>query len=66
MTTAQQNEPTQQALDAFNLARIRAAQKEAESVNETNNSAKNKLRACFRDHAGAGPAQRCCSRGVEA
>ena len=27
MTTAQQNEPTQQALDAFNLARIRAAQK---------------------------------------
>ncbi|MHC2293756.1 hypothetical protein [Bradyrhizobium barranii] len=54
MTTAQQNEPTQQALDAFNLARIRAAQKEAESVNETNNSAKNKLRGVFAITQGQG------------
>ncbi|WP_454629611.1 hypothetical protein [Bradyrhizobium cenepequi] len=49
MTSAQpkQNEPTQSALDAFNLARIRLAQKEAERVNEENNSAKNRLRGVF-------------------
>lgn len=50
MTTAaqvKQNEPTQTALDAFNLARIRSAQTEAEAVNETNNSAKNKLRGVY-------------------
>ena len=41
------NEPTQAALDAFNLSRIRAAQKAAEKVNEANNSAKNRLRGVF-------------------
>lgn len=49
MTAAQpkSNEPGQAALDAFNLARIRSAIIEAESVNEQNNSAKNKLRGVY-------------------
>ena len=44
---AKQNEPGQAALDAFNLARIRNAMVEAETVNEQNNTAKNKLRGVY-------------------
>jgi hypothetical protein len=41
------NEPTQSALDAFNLSRLRNAQNEAKSSNEANNKVKNKLRGAF-------------------
>lgn len=42
-----QNEPTQTALDAFNLSRLRTAQSEAKAANESNNGIKNKLRGAF-------------------
>ncbi|MCP1852845.1 MULTISPECIES: hypothetical protein [unclassified Bradyrhizobium] len=41
------NEPTQSALDAFNLSRIRSAQAEAKAANESNNTVKNRLRGVF-------------------
>lgn len=41
------NEPTQSALDAFNLSRIRSAQAEAKVANESNNTVKNRLRGVF-------------------
>src|SRR4051794_4974495 len=46
-TQAKSNEPGQAALDAFNLARIRAGMIEADDANEANNTAKNKLRGVY-------------------